>query len=169
MSDVSSPGLGAQGATLPRVRTFPLARALGAAFLAMVGFAGAGQAQTQWLVDASGGGDFTDLQAAIDQAIPGDVLRILPGTYGDAQLTKALSLIGNPDLPKPVISSLDIQSAPTFSLQHLTVRQMRVEGGTSRAVIDLWVPETLAASFRNPQREIRVSMGLAGGRGLWSS
>lgn len=121
-------------ATSPR---FPfVARTLAAAGVLLVAAASASHAQTQWVVDASGGGDFTDLQAAITQAAPGDVLRILPGNYAAAELTKSLSLIGNPDLPKPILAVLDIQAAPNFSLQHLHLRRLRVEGGESRSVID---------------------------------
>lgn len=121
-------------ATSPR---FPfVARTLAAAGLLLVAAASASHAQTQWVVDASGGGDFTDLQAAITQAAPGDVLRILPGNYAAAELTKSLSLIGNPDLPKPILAALDVQAAPIFSLQHLHLRRLRVEGGEGRSVID---------------------------------
>ena len=48
-----------------------------------------------WLVDASGSGDFTDLQAAVDAATPGDWLHVAPGTYpGPVLVTKELTIHG---------------------------------------------------------------------------
>lgn len=36
---------------------------------------------TIWIVDPSGGGDFTDIQAAVDAAADGDTIQVLDGTY----------------------------------------------------------------------------------------
>lgn len=97
------------------------------------------RAQTQWTVDDSGGSQFTSLQAAIDAASPGDVLKIKPGNYGDVVLTKRLRLLGEPPEPSgslPRLLSLDIQSPSAFSLSHLEVRRLRVSSVANRSEID---------------------------------
>ena len=38
-------------------------------------------------VCAGGGGDFTDIQPAVDASIPGDVIGVCPGTYGPVKIT----------------------------------------------------------------------------------
>ncbi|MCK6445501.1 MAG: hypothetical protein L6Q99_03840 [Planctomycetes bacterium] len=48
----------------------------------------------QWVVDASGGGDFLDLPPAIAAAAPGDVLLVVPGEYTGFLLEKPLSIVG---------------------------------------------------------------------------
>lgn len=48
-----------------------------------------------WTV-APSGGDFTTIQAAIDAAATGDVVRVMSGTYGSFSLTKDLALLGVP-------------------------------------------------------------------------
>ncbi|MGD8866438.1 MAG: hypothetical protein PVI01_02395 [Gemmatimonadales bacterium] len=45
-------------------------------------------------VDASGHGDATDIQSAVDLAHDGDVVRVLPGTYVGAVIDKQVALIG---------------------------------------------------------------------------
>ncbi|MEM7202396.1 MAG: hypothetical protein AAF628_19145 [Planctomycetota bacterium] len=59
-------------------------------------------AQAQIVVDPAGSGAFTDLQAAIDAAPPGSVLRVLGGTYGPLRIDKSLTIVGD---PAPLISS----------------------------------------------------------------
>ncbi len=48
------------------------------------------------LVDANNGPgtDFVELQPAIDEAVAGDVIQILPGTYRSFRLTKGVTLLG---------------------------------------------------------------------------
>lgn len=47
----------------------------------------------QWVVDASGGGDFLDLPPAIAAAAPGDVLLVVPGDYSGFLLDKSLAIV----------------------------------------------------------------------------
>jgi pectin methylesterase-like acyl-CoA thioesterase len=64
----------------------PLALALSAAALADV-----------HVVDASGGGDFTTLQAAVNAAADGDTLLVRSGSYDGFLLTgKGLSIVAEP-------------------------------------------------------------------------
>jgi hypothetical protein len=49
---------------------------------------------TTWIVNASGGGNFTDIQTAIGASQPGDVLLVQPGTYAPFALDRGLSIIG---------------------------------------------------------------------------
>ena len=46
-----------------------------------------------WVVDASGGGDFLDLEPAVQTAAPGDTLLVRSGVYGATSISKALSVI----------------------------------------------------------------------------
>src|SRR5687768_1491115 len=47
------------------------------------------------IVDQNGGGQFTDLPAAIAAANPGDVLRVRAGNYSSFVLTKGISILGS--------------------------------------------------------------------------
>lgn len=111
------------------------ARALALALL-LVAAAPLASAQSQWIVDAAGGGQFTTLQAAIDAAAPGDVLLVLPGTYSAAVLTKELSILGDPAVARPHLVSFVVKSAPAFRLAHLELRRLHVRDVPGRSVID---------------------------------
>ena len=67
----------------------------------LVGPAAAAEPRT-WVVDADraqcGNADFTSIQAAVDAAAPGDVVRICPDVYAESVLVdKPLTLWGDPD------------------------------------------------------------------------
>ena len=49
---------------------------------------------TTWIVDAAGGGNFSDIQTAILASAPGDVLLVQPGTYAPFALDRGLTIIG---------------------------------------------------------------------------
>lgn len=51
-------------------------------------------AQQTWIVDAGGGGNFTDLPAAILAAAPGDTLVVRAGSYTGASIDRALRILG---------------------------------------------------------------------------
>ncbi|MCA8952728.1 MAG: hypothetical protein KDE27_24675 [Planctomycetes bacterium] len=61
----------------------------------------AASAQTTWIVDPNGGGNFTDLAPAIAAASPDDTLLVRAGTYvGPYTLDKPLHIVGDgPQLP----------------------------------------------------------------------
>ena len=50
------------------------------------------------VVDRNGGGQFTDLPAAVAAANPGDVLRVRPGTYTPFTINKGISILGEPSV-----------------------------------------------------------------------
>lgn len=87
----------------------PLALALFATLAPLAG------AQDVWVVDATGAGDFVDLQAAADFAGQGDTLLVKPGDYGGLTLVnKSLRVYGDgssqPTLNGPVaIRALALQ------------------------------------------------------------
>ncbi len=98
-----------------------------------------GVAQTQWTVDDDGPADFADLQLAIDTAAPGDRLLIQPGVYFSAQLDKRLSLLGDPSMPRPRISAIDIVGAPRFDLTHIQFDTLDIADVPGRSQIDACV------------------------------
>lgn len=53
-------------------------------------------ARAQHVVDPKGGGTHLDLQTAIDQARPGDWIRIRGGTWEEIVVDKSLTLLGDP-------------------------------------------------------------------------
>lgn len=66
------------------------------ALLASLALGTALQAPTTWVVDDDGGPgvDFTDLQQAINAAAAGDLILVKPGDYGDFDLGKSLTILG---------------------------------------------------------------------------
>jgi hypothetical protein len=59
-------------------------------------FAPGRELRAQHVVDAKGGGTHIDLQAAIDQARPGDRIRVRGGVWQRIVIRKSLTLIGDP-------------------------------------------------------------------------
>jgi hypothetical protein len=117
----------------------PLSAALWTTAIGSLALFGTARGQTQWLVDDSGGADFTSLQVAIDTVSAGDVLLIKPGNYGNVVLNKRLRLLGEPPEPVgslPVLASLDVQGASAFTLAHLTIFKLRTVGVSNRSEVD---------------------------------
>ena len=75
------------------------------AFLAAVAAAAVPPQGQLWIVDKAGGGDFTEIQAAVDFASDGDTIRVVPETlpgvtYSDVVIDgKGLVLLG--ENPQP--------------------------------------------------------------------
>ena len=65
-----------------------------ASVLLLLGLSGEGAAKTI-TVDDDGGADYEKIQDAVDAAEDGDTIRIWAGNYSGAEITKALSLVGN--------------------------------------------------------------------------
>jgi hypothetical protein len=53
-------------------------------------------AQGEIIVDAAGGGDFIELQPAIDAAEPWQIIRVRHGSYTGATISKSVRLLGDP-------------------------------------------------------------------------
>lgn len=113
---------------------------------------GAGMAATI-VVDPSGAGQFTDLQAAIDAAAPGDVLRIIGGAYPPITIDKPLTLVGAPVATLqfgPQASATDPQGqAAAVTLKGSGVGRVALHGLRS-------------AGFADSQQFERAGAGLAG-------
>ena len=95
-------------------------------FLASVGLARVVLAPTTWIVAAGGGGNFTDIQPAIDAASDGDLILIQAGSYSAFTLDKGLTLIGAPG----VFSSNGRVQAATgpASLADMRIGGLAIEG-----------------------------------------
>ncbi len=81
-----------------------------------------------WIVDDDGGAgvQFLDLPPAVAAALPGDVLRVLPGNYSGFVLDKALVVVGQNPGPVLVQGTIRIQDvndgSPKLALAHLSAR-----------------------------------------------
>ncbi len=58
--------------------------------------AGTAVAQTTWIVDAGGSGNFQDIPPALAAAAPGDTLLVRPGTYTPGTTSIGVHLVGGP-------------------------------------------------------------------------
>lgn len=54
------------------------------------------RAQQTHVVDASGGGDFKDIQPAVFAADAGDIIRVRHGVYGPVTISKSIRLLADP-------------------------------------------------------------------------
>ena len=96
-------------------------RMLAAGFLGCVA---ALPAQNTYIVDASGGGNFTDLPPAVQAAQPNDTLIVRPGMYSGFTVRKGIRILGGPGVnidPFSIIITVDGIPAG----QTLVVRQLR--------------------------------------------
>lgn len=125
-----------------------------------------------WIVDASGGGHFTDIPPAIVAASPGDVLLVLPGTYSGFTLDKRVHVIGQ-GANVNVGGSTSIQNLTTTgacAISGLTLGILSVENCTAPIVLD---GLTLQAWFRiaacGDVRILRSSITGHDGNGSWPS
>jgi hypothetical protein len=139
------PGL---GRSIPRVFVGALSAAVSAALAA----------QTTWIVDQGGTGNFVDLAPAIAAAAPGDILLLRGGgSYvGFYTVNRALHLVA--ELPRPRIDYLDMRSIPAGSattsvsgadvhvlwsrtplvLEDVTVNNLDVDGTTATLNHCVW-------------------------------
>ncbi len=82
-------------------------------------------AQTEWIVDAAGGGgsQFTDIQSAVDAAVDGDRILVRAGTYAGFTIDgKGLAVLGDPGAGL-------FASAPSVTVRHIVAGQNVVVAG----------------------------------------
>jgi hypothetical protein len=90
--------------------------------------------QTLVVDPAGGGGAFTTVQAALAAAAPGDTLFVRGGTYPGAHVVPGpLQIVGDPTLPRPFLSSVQILpgSGGGVSLVYLRAGAATVQGGAA--------------------------------------
>lgn len=63
---------------------------------------------TQITVNPNGGGNYTDLQAAIDAAQPGDVILVVGGCYREIVIDKPLSIVGSAKIVRTTASCTSV-------------------------------------------------------------
>ncbi|MHC5065102.1 MAG: hypothetical protein ACYTG5_14140, partial [Planctomycetota bacterium] len=81
-------------------------------------------AQGDIIVDAAGGGDYTEIQAAVDAAPVGATIRVRHGIYPAVSISKGVRLLGDPpgELPEDVVrmdggfTVLDLPASESFVL-----------------------------------------------------
>ena len=98
-----------------------------AAALLAAALAGSLDAQRTWIV-APAGGDFDDLQTAIDAASPGDTLLLRGGSYGVVVVDRTLQLVG--DQPRPYVGAMTCWPGTTVSITALDVNAFQASSCT---------------------------------------
>jgi pectin methylesterase-like acyl-CoA thioesterase len=64
-----------------------------------------------WYVDAAGGGDYRDIQSAIDAASDGDLILVAPGEYAGFVLDRKVAVQAQ-DESFTVLSTIDVVGIP---------------------------------------------------------
>jgi len=80
---------------------------------------------TEWVVNSDGSAQFTEIQPAVDAALDGDLIRIMPGSYGKVSIQqKTVALLGA-GADETTISSLRVVAAPAgfVNISGLTIAQ----------------------------------------------
>lgn len=93
---------------------------------------------TTWIVDDDGGPgvDFVDIPAAVMAAQGGDLILVLPGTYGSPTISKKLTLIGDP-AGVSLSGVVTILSAPgTVTLATMTLEGLDIRGCGQTVLLD---------------------------------
>ena len=96
------------------------------------------------VVDAAGGGDFTDLQPAIDAAQDGDTLLVKPGTYSRAEIVgKALQVMADSGGIARVVGGMAVRNL--LSDQEVVLNRLWIEGDPLGVLDALQVEVALGA------------------------
>jgi hypothetical protein len=100
--------------------------------------AAASAAQTPWTVNPAGGGDFTDVQAAISSpaVLPGDILLVAPGSYVGFTLDKRLTILGNAGSPPLFFEQVTVQVSGGCTLAGLQFLGLRIQNSTGPVLLD---------------------------------
>lgn len=90
-----------------------------------------------WTV-APSGGDYSTIQAAIDASAPGDVIRVMPGSYGAFALTKDLAILGvpNPANTKPAVSGISTIDGTAARVAGLKLVRLEVGNCAGAVLLD---------------------------------
>lgn len=98
-----------------------------------------GSAQgTTWIVDAAGGGQFTDLPAAEAAAAHGDLLEVRPGLYSPFQTSKGIAVLGQdgvrlrgspPTFGGGLVVVTALPAGRTFSMRNVLVEYLPFSSG----------------------------------------
>lgn len=97
-----------------------------------------------WIVDDSGGADFTDLPAAIAAAAPGDVLIVRDGHYSSFVLEKGLTIVADTGAAPTLLVSpgegtawiRDVPSGQSVVISGLALEAFRVQGCDGSVHVD---------------------------------
>jgi len=85
-----------------------------------------------WIVDASGGGDYTTIGAAVAAAGPSDTIIVRKGSYTENVVVNSPMIIHSESGPEETIVIPSVQNTPVFSL---SASESTVAGLTIRGVI----------------------------------
>jgi hypothetical protein len=99
-----------------------------------------------FVVDGSGGGDFSTIQAAINAAAPGDVLKVMAGNYAGFTLGKDLAILGAPDA-YPTVTGFAVLQGDSMRIAGLRFFALEVLDAEGFVLLD----------------DVRVQVGTCGG------
>jgi len=110
-------------------------------------------AQSVWVVDAAGGGDFTSLAAAAAAAADGDVLLVRDGLYGQLDLDgKGLTVVadeGNDDVVVDKVRVCNLAAGQTVTLRDLDIVDQSTTTADVVRLVDnegsVWLEDCLIA------------------------
>lgn len=88
-----------------------------------------------WVVKASGGGDFTSIQTAIDNVAADDVLLVRAGVYGAFTLSKDLSILGDP-LALPLVTGVSLVQTNHARIGGISFGLLDVSSSNGVIVVD---------------------------------
>ncbi len=78
------------------------------------------------------------IQAAVDEASPGDTIIVHPGTYDETiDVNKSLTICSSSDDPSDTVIAADVENEPVFKVSE--VEHVNIEGFTIKAaIVDAW-------------------------------
>lgn len=91
---------------------------------------------TTYVVDASGGGNFTTIQAAVLAAAAGDVLIVLPGAYGAFVLDRDLAIVGATGGQRPKVNGKSVVQTANARVAGLELLALAVTASSGTVVLD---------------------------------
>jgi len=154
--------------------------------IACLALALAPSAQSLYVVDRSGAGDFLQIQEAVDAASPGDVIVVNPGVYDPITVSKGVTILAptfgpivmhpfatGPSMPPPV-RVVGLPAGESFVLSGgLQVFNSLVEVPYALEVVDcdgpVWIQDVFVDSYGAPALRVASSRSVVLVDGLYQT
>lgn len=129
----------------------------------MLGLATSTMAQTTWVVDSTGAGQFTSIEAAYDAAAPGDTVVVRAGVYGGfTRQAKGIRLLAA--RPAPGQTFVPVSLYGTLQLSNLPPGQQLWFEGFGIAILTILSSSTNGLVLTNCPDVVLASVTLTGGQ-----